>query len=40
MRWTGCIACLGENMLVEKPDGKRRPGRTKRKGEDHMKNGF
>ena len=42
MRWTGRVACMGENrgvyrILVEKPEGKRPFGRSRRRWEDNIK---
>jgi hypothetical protein len=40
MRWAGHVACMGEGrglhrVLVGKPEGKRRLGRTRRRWEDN-----
>jgi len=42
MRWAGHIACMGERrgvhrVLVGKPQGKRAPGRPRRRWEDNIK---
>jgi hypothetical protein len=42
MRWAGHVARIGENgnayrILVVKPEGKRLPGRPRRRWEDNIK---
>jgi hypothetical protein len=42
MRWTGHVACMGEDggvhrVLVGKPEGKRPLGRPRRRWEDNIK---
>jgi hypothetical protein len=42
MRWTGIVTCIGDrigvyNVLVGKPEGKKRLGRTRREWEDDTK---
>ena len=42
MRWVGHAACMGEGrgvyrVLVGKPEGRRPPGRPKRRWEDNIK---
>ena len=42
MRWAGHVACMGERagvyrVLAVKPEGKRSPGRPRRRGEDNIK---
>jgi hypothetical protein len=42
MRWTGHVACIGENrntyrFLVGKPEGKRPPGRIRRSWIDYVR---
>jgi hypothetical protein len=45
MRWTGVVACMGEErnlykVLVEKPSGKIPLGRPRRRWEDGIRIGF
>ena len=45
MRWAGNVASMGERrgvyrVLVEKPEGKRPPGRKRRRREDNIKIDF
>jgi hypothetical protein len=42
MRWTGHVACMGENkgayrILVGRPEGRRPLGRPRRRWEDNIK---
>jgi len=45
MRWAGHVACMGEGrgeyrVLVGKPGGKRKRGRTGKKGGEKVKRGW
>jgi hypothetical protein len=45
MRWAGHVACMGKKRnayvsLVERPEGKRPPGRSRCRWEDNIKIGL
>lgn len=40
MRWVGHEACMGENILVGKPEGMRQMGKLWHTREDNIKIGF
>ena len=40
MRWAGRVECMGERVLVGKPQGKRPLGRLRRRWEDNIKMGL